>query len=556
MNTHKKIYKLYTGTGALLVVLILLTGSIFYVLMGSGTQQQSEILLPPPYFKQVNNNQTVEVAATGECNANSSIDQEEATFVQLVNNYRTQNGLSPLTITKNLSQMSQWTAEDMSGLAPANVVSHIDTLGRSPGSRAPSCGASTWWAEILTAGGNHEKAQEAFNAFKNSAPHNAVMLDSEGPYTHIGVGRSYNPNSYYKWHWAVEFGKGDDGSGTPQAGSGPTVPSTSCPAGTPTSASVCPGWDIAPGQDFYQYPSDYDSSASPNAADCKFACDSDVNCKAYTWVPENQVGSYNNQNTCYLKAVIEPRSQSGAGLVSGYKGTIQPTSTPVPTATATPTKTPTPTSSPTPTSTPVPTTTSTPTQTPTTTPPLATNTPTTSPGTITPTTTTSPTQSRLAFEIVIPGVGANTSAGENNSPVRTSLPIEIQVFNIQNSKVKDATGNLTFNPTYQTFYGNVDVSDLQNGAYTIKVKSGNSLRKALTSQISTGQTTNLPSTKLVTGDLNQDNILNLIDYNIMISCYGDKSCSQKEASDLNIDGKVDEKDLNILYNGFATRQGD
>jgi hypothetical protein len=92
----------------------------------------------------------------------------------------------------------------------------------------------------------------------------------------------------------------------------------------------------------------------------------------------------------------------------------------------------------------------------------------------------------------------------------------------------------------------------------VKVRTNNTLWKfpPTTVNIAPNTTTTLSKISLTSGDIDQNNQLNLFDYNIMISCYGAKQCPQKEAADLNIDGKVDELDLNILYDAFSTRQGD
>ena len=74
--------------------------------------------------------------------------------------------------------------------------------------------------------------------------------------------------------------------------------------------------------------------------------------------------------------------------------------------------------------------------------------------------------------------------------------------------------------------------------------------------LTAGQTTSAPGVKFVSGDINSDNELNLLDYNIFISCFGGKACDKKQQADLNLDGKIDEVDLNILYTQFATRKGE
>ena len=60
----------------------------------------------------------------------------------------------------------------------------------------------------------------------------------------------------------------------------------------------------------------------------------------------------------------------------------------------------------------------------------------------------------------------------------------------------------------------------------------------------------------VVGDLNNDNELSLLDYTIFLECLGNSSCSQKQDADINLDGRVDELDLNLFYSSLAKRKGD
>lgn len=172
--------------------------------------------------------------------------------------------------------------------------------------------------------------------------------------------------------------------------------------------------------------------------------------------------------------------------------------------------------------------------------------------------TIAPNESRLALELTISGVGPNTSLGQNPNPIRTSQAVELQIFNSQNQKVKDSQGTITYDAQTSSFKGEVGLgTDLSDGTYLIKTRFNNTLWKNLGAvNIAAAQTSNAPSAKLVTGDFDQNNTLDLSDYNIMLSCFGTKQCAQKEKADLNIDSVVDEKDLNILLANFATRQGD
>lgn len=174
-----------------------------------------------------------------------------------------------------------------------------------------------------------------------------------------------------------------------------------------------------------------------------------------------------------------------------------------------------------------------------------------------PSTTITPNELRITLDVRLAGIGANTAAGQNSNPVRTGQPIQLQIFNASGQKIKDASGNLTFDSTSKTFKGTISLgADLQNGAYTIKGRFNNTLWKAQSAQLTSGQTSTLPAVQYITGDLDQNNELNLLDYNTLLSCFGTKQCGKKEQADLNIDGIVDEKDLNILLANFAKRAGD
>jgi len=174
-----------------------------------------------------------------------------------------------------------------------------------------------------------------------------------------------------------------------------------------------------------------------------------------------------------------------------------------------------------------------------------------------PTPTVAANQASILFDIKLVGIGSNTVIGQNPNPIRSSIPLEVQILSTQNQPVLDTSGLLTYNSSTSSFQGNVNLgSSLSQGAYIIKIRLNNTLRRSLITQVNLGQTTGLAPQELILGDLDQNNELNLLDYNALISCYGSKSCSNKEKADLNLDGKVDELDLNIFYAALAKRIGD
>jgi len=238
--------------------------------------------------------------------------------------------------------------------------------------------------------------------------------------------------------------------------------------------------------------------------------------------------------------------------------TPTPTNTPIPTPTRTPTPTstpipptPTPTRTPTPTSTPVP-----PTPTPTRTP-TPTNTP-------VPTSTPTPTPSNNTFAVTLflhdignAGDVVNQNLQENMNPVRTTYPLTIELDDINNNPIVTHTGLVTWNPTTGNFVNpNFDFGQtIPTGAtYNAKVIVPGFLHKQVSTgpfPIQLGQLTTLQPLFLTNGDINNDNVIDLLDYNIFLSCYSDlapaqPSCTTQQSaeSDMNDDGAVNGIDYN------------
>lgn len=103
--------------------------------------------------------------------------------------------------------------------------------------------------------------------------------------------------------------------------------------------------------------------------------------------------------------------------------------------------------------------------------------------------------------------------------------------------------------------------------YNILIKSSKYLRKLAATQTisSTGGTIIIPSGITLAdgvGDIIQDNVLNIDDYEAIRSCFGGKkstsSCQYKEAADLNDDDKVNELDYNFFLKSLSltAREGD
>jgi hypothetical protein len=98
------------------------------------------------------------------------------------------------------------------------------------------------------------------------------------------------------------------------------------------------------------------------------------------------------------------------------------------------------------------------------------------------------------------------------------------------------------------------------GAYLVKLKMPYFLIKQIPGihNISSGQTYNLTRVTMYAGDANQDNKIDLSDYNSFISCYKENQLvsNQCQPEDLNDDGYANQFDYNIFLRFLAATEGD
>ncbi len=129
--------------------------------------------------------------------------------MELVNQYRRQNGRGPLGAAISLTQASDFLARDMSAWS---YTGKIDRQGRGPTERAHDYGFLSGTAPIdedaLVLEGA-ATAQEVFNTWRTTTASNNLLLT---PYWKIaGVARGLNPETN-RWHWNVTFAAYWDGT--------------------------------------------------------------------------------------------------------------------------------------------------------------------------------------------------------------------------------------------------------------------------------------------------------------------------------------------------------
>ena len=155
-------------------------------------------------------------AALSNCSVASAIDEEEEEFLRLINEYRTQNGLSPFVLSESLSRAAAWKSRHM---ASNGYFAHEDEgIGRGFADRLRDCGYTfnTWLGENIAAG--HEDAAATFEQWRNSSGHDAIMLSDH--FSAIGIGRAYQSGSTYAWYWTTDFGGTIEGGGDVSCGGG------------------------------------------------------------------------------------------------------------------------------------------------------------------------------------------------------------------------------------------------------------------------------------------------------------------------------------------------
>ena len=168
----------------------------------------------------------------------------------------------------------------------------------------------------------------------------------------------------------------------------------------------------------------------------------------------------------------------------------------------------------------------------------------------------------IAVAAYVGGLGSNAALGQNPNPVRQQK-FDFELYDEAGELVKFGKFDSNLDKSNKNNLGifasggtlNLG-SDIPTGKYKARIRFDNTLWKSADINLTPGNIADAPSIELVPGDIDQDNVLSLGDYNALISCYNNGICANKDQADLNLDGKVDELDLNIMLKSFKTRQGD
>src|SRR5680860_704302 len=170
---------------------------------------------------------------------------EEVQFLELINDYRQQNGLNTLLLSDTVEDAARKHNLDMGHYGffdHTSLQSDYFPEGSAPWDRMEAVGYNynTYTGENIAAG--YETASQVFQGWKNSPGHNANMLKPE--YKVIGISREYVPGSPYGYYWNTDFGGHVDPSahtaGTAGGGGSEPTTTTTTEAPATTTTTVAP----------------------------------------------------------------------------------------------------------------------------------------------------------------------------------------------------------------------------------------------------------------------------------------------------------------------------
>ncbi len=154
----------------------------------------------------------------------------------------------------------------------------------------------------------------------------------------------------------------------------------------------------------------------------------------------------------------------------------------------------------------------------------------------------------------------------NKSPLHKTRDVTVYVYDAMNQLTATSAGTITYASASGNFTGTVNLGNAiatTTGAYTVLLKENTHLRKLVAGiqQLRPSQDNVMSPISLVAGDVNNDNSLNILDYNLLIGCYSDLlpavSCTApyKILTDINDDGAVNQFDYNLILREITVQNG-
>lgn len=148
----------------------------------------------------------------------------------------------------------------------------------------------------------------------------------------------------------------------------------------------------------------------------------------------------------------------------------------------------------------------------------------------------------------------------NYAPKHPTRNVVLVLIDSNNQQVGSQQGSVTYDPQQKIFTGAITMGNIIDGNYLLKVKTDGYLMAQAPGILALqgGRNKGIALVNLITGDVNNDNRLDILDYNALAGCFGAKqqsaTCTEPVRSDLDDDGKVDGIDYNIFIREISTQR--
>lgn len=178
----------------------------------------------------------------------------------------------------------------------------------------------------------------------------------------------------------------------------------------------------------------------------------------------------------------------------------------------------------------------------------------------------------LNLTVFLHGIGnsgdnaTTLSSLSNKNPLHPVRNTKVTIYNISNQVVASVSGQITYASSSGDYRGRVQTpTPLTTGSYNVRVGASQHLIRLVPGiqSINGTQDNALPVISVVAGDINDDNKLDIRDYNTLLDCYADRtpapSCedaNKKVLTDLNDDGFVNGPDYNLFIRELSTQPGE
>lgn len=165
------------------------------------------------------------------------------------------------------------------------------------------------------------------------------------------------------------------------------------------------------------------------------------------------------------------------------------------------------------------------------------------------------------------GDNKNPTTPGNLNPQRKDRILTIEVTDGAGNTYAPESGNISYDTNSRDFSGNITLNPdtTYDGDFIIKIKSPQYLKKQIPGIITfrNNGTIEISSISLTTGDIDNNNVINIKDYDVLLDCYSDllpaRNCNdlnKKNAADISDDGKVNSSDYNLFLRELSIVSGD